>query len=271
MVIDYIVTIFKMIALKMQKNKTLILSVIGLLTMACGEKNKINEVKEGSPWGMMESIINNTKEPKFKNSTYSVLDYGAKSDGVSLNTESFRLAIKACAENGGGKVVVPRGKFLSGPIHLDDNVNLHLEEGAEILFSTNPVDYPLVHTSFEGMELMNYSPLIYAKNKKNIAITGKGVLNGQADKTNWWPWKGKTSEGGVYGYVDGQPSQRDSLNLPALMEMAQNDVPIAKRVFGENHYLRPNFIEPFDCFNVLIKDVKIINAPFWIIHPICYH
>jgi len=115
---------------------------------------------------------------------------------------------------------------------------------------------------------MNYCPLIYAYNKKNIAITGKGILNGQANETNWWPWKGSDSEGHTYGFVKGQPSQKDKLNLPALMDMAQNDEPVEKRIFGEGHYLRPNFIEPFGCTNVLIKEVKVVNAPFWILHPI---
>lgn len=243
---------------------------LALVLVSCKEiEKKDAKISDVSPWNQMDAILENLKEPQFKDATFSILDYGAVADGKTFCTEAFQKAIQACAEQGGGRVVVPAGKFLTGAIHLESNVNLHLEEGSEILFSTNPDDYyPLVHTSFEGMELMNYSPLIYAKNKKNIAITGKGVLNGQSDKTNWWPWKGKTSEGGIYGYVEGQPSQRDSLNLPTLMDMAQNDVPLEKRVFGKGHYLRPNFIEPFDCENVLIKDLTIINAPFWIIHPI---
>lgn len=243
---------------------------LALVLVSCKEiEKKDAKISDVSPWNQMDAILENLKEPQFKDATFSILDYGAVADGKTFCTEAFQKAIQACAEQGGGRVVVPAGKFLTGAIHLESNVNLHLEEGSEILFSTNPDDYyPLVHTSFEGMELMNYSPLIYAKNKKNIAITGKGVLNGQSDKTNWWPWKGKTSEGGIYGYVEGQPSQRDSLNLPTLMDMAQNDVPLEKRVFGKGHYLRPNFIEPFDCENVLIKDITIINAPFWIIHPI---
>ncbi|GGD23701.1 glycoside hydrolase family 28 protein [Flavobacterium orientale] len=247
----------------------LLFSACILLTLlfSCNANKTINTSKEVDPWLQLEQILKTIKEPTFKNADYSILAYGAVADGKTNCTEAFKKAIKACTENGGGRVIVPVGKFFTGPIHLDNNVNLHLEEGAEILFSTNPNDfYPLVHTSFEGMELMNYSPLIYAKNKKNIAITGKGILNGQADKTNWWPWKGKTSED--YGYVQGQPSQLDSLNLPALMKMANDNVPVEKRVFGNGHYLRSNFIEPFECQNVLIKDVKIINAPFWIIHPI---
>lgn len=247
-----------------------ILSLLMLVIItACNVKQNTVITDESDPWSQMQVILNSVKEPKFKKDVFSIVTYGAVADGKTMNTESFKKAIEACAKNGGGRVLVPNGKFLTGPIHLESNVNLHLEDNAEILFSTNPKDYyPLVHTSFEGMELMNYSPLLYAKNKKNIAITGKGILNGQANVTNWWPWKGSTSEGHYYGYQEGQPSQKDNLNLPALMEMAQNDVPVDKRVFGDNHYLRPNFFEPFECENVLIKDVKIINAPFWILHPI---
>jgi polygalacturonase len=239
---------------------------LNVLFISCATKKDKSEVSDVD-WGKMYQIINNVKEPVFKNKVYLVTDFGAVGDGIFDNTLVFKKAIQSCSQNGGGIVSVPFGKYFTGPIHLEDNVNFHLEDGAEILFSTNPKDYPIVHTSFEGMELMNYSPLIYAYNKKNIAVTGKGVLNGQANETNWWPWKGSTSEGSFYGFKEGQPSQKDKLNLPALMDMAQTDVPVEKRVFGEGHYLRPNFFEPFGCTNVLIKDVKIINAPFWVLHP----
>lgn len=220
-------------------------------------------------WSQLKTIEKEIKSPQFLNSDYSVLDYGAQQEDNHDNSEAFKKAIEMCSKNGGGRVIVPRGKYLTGPIHLENNVNLHLEEGSEILFSTNPNDYyPLVHTSFEGMEFMNYSPLIYAYNKKNIAVTGKGILNGQANETNWWPWKGSNSETNDYGYKKGQPSQQDDSNLPLLMDMAEKNTPIDQRIFGNNHYLRPNFIEPFGCQNVLIQGVKIINAPFWILHPI---
>jgi len=237
-------------------------------SICCKNSEKEQIIKEDNPWKNFSTILKNTVEPVFKTDTLNIIDFGAVADQKKLNTASFAKAINQCSLNGGGVVLVPKGKYLTGPIHLEDNVNLHLEEGSEILFSVNPDDYyPLVHTSFEGIELMNYSPLIYAYKKNNIAITGKGILNGQADETNWWPWKGSTSEGGTYGFTKGKPSQKDSLNLPVLMDMGQNATPIEKRVFGKNHYLRPNFIEPFECTNVLIKDVKIISAPFWIIHP----
>lgn len=249
-----------------QKNTVLILLIFSLFS--CKNEKEICSVDQQNPWDKLELIVNNTIEPVFKKDTLSILDFGAVADGKTTTTFAFKSAIEKCSNNGGGVVLVPKGKYLTGSIHLENNVNLHLEEGAEILFSTNPEDYPIVHTSFEGIELMNYSPLIYAYKKKNVALTGKGILNGQANETNWWPWKGSTSEGHYYGYKEGQPSQKDSLNLPVLMEMGQEGVSIEKRVFGKGHYLRPNFVEPFECTNVLIKDIKIINAPFWIIHPI---
>lgn len=217
------------------------------------------------PWVRMQQIEDSILAPVFPDKTFNILDFGAVSDGVTLNTEAFKAAINACSESGGGKVLVPQGRFLTGAIHLESNVNLHLEKDSEILFSTNPRDYyPLVHTSYEGIELMNYSPLIYAYKKKNIAITGKGILNGQASNENWWPWCGKD----VYGWKEGMPKQQDSLNLPRLMDLADSGVPVKDRVFGDNHYLRPSFIEPFECNNVMIEGVKIVNAPFWVIHPI---
>ncbi|TEB40532.1 glycoside hydrolase family 28 protein, partial [Flavobacterium circumlabens] len=93
----------------------------------------------------------------FSDKTYNVKDFGAVADGKTSNTLAFEKAIKECTKNGGGKVLVPNGKYLIGPIHLESNVNLHLEDQAEILFSTDAKEYPLVHTSWEGTELMNYS------------------------------------------------------------------------------------------------------------------
>ena len=225
------------------------------------EKAKLNE---NDPWSIMQQIENEIFEPVFLDKTYNIMDFGAAADGITDNTEAFKKAISACSENGGGKVLVPKGKYVTGPIHLENNVNLHLEDGSEILFSTNPNDYlPLVHTSFEGIELMNYSPLIYAYQKKNIAVTGKGILNGQANNEFWWPWCGKDT----YGWKEGMAEQKDSLNLPSLMEMGEKGIPVEERVFGDNHYLRPSFFEPFECENVMIKGVKIVNSPFWVIHP----
>ncbi|MCI5083078.1 MAG: glycoside hydrolase family 28 protein [Saprospiraceae bacterium] len=234
---------------------------------ACNEK-----VQEKSTTAVMSSAWDQAREieaaivvPDFPDNNFNVVDYGVQ-EGEDLNNASaFAKAIKACHEAGGGKVVVPAGVYYTGPIHLLDNVNLHLEEGSEIRFSTDPKDFlPMVHTSFEGTELMNYSPLVYAYGKKNIALTGKGVLNGQANNENWWWWCGKD----VYGWKDGMPHQRNESSRPRLVKMAEENVPVEERTFGEDHYLRPTFVEFFDCKNILIKDVKIVNAPFWVMHPI---
>lgn len=236
--------------------------VIITLVLSCGKQ--VSAISEANPWKKMDLIVKSIPETHFSDKTYNINDFGAIADGKTLNTAAFAKAIKACTENGGGKVMVSNGKYLTGAIHLESNVNLHLDDQAEILFSTNPKDYPIVHTSWEGTELMNYSPLIYAKNKTNVAITGKGTLNGQADSTNWWIWSGGKS----YGWQKGIPSQNDPTNREVLVDMAEKNVPVAERIFGEGRYLRPNFIEFFECNTVLVKDITVINAPFWILHPL---
>ncbi|MFO7672406.1 MAG: glycoside hydrolase family 28 protein [Lutibacter sp.] len=239
-----------------------LLLTFAILLVSCKEAKV--ELVENDPWKIMQQILDSVVEPTFPDKTFNILDFGAVADGVTNNTLAFQNAIKKCTESGGGKVIVPKGKYLTGAIHLDNNVNLHLEEESEILFSTNPFDYPIVHTSFEGIELMNYSPLIYAYKKKNIAVTGKGILNGQASNENWWVWKGHEA----YGWKKGDPSQLNENVLPRLAKMSEDNVAVSERIFGEGFYLRPSFIQPFDCENVLIKDVKIINAPFWVLHPL---
>jgi len=242
--------------------RLLLISSFVVLTN-CKQEKSVTDLND--PWAIKQQIEEGIIIPVFKNQTYNILDFGAVSDSVTNNTLAFKNAIVECSKNGGGKVIVPKGKYVTGPIHLEDNVNLHLEEGSEILFSTNPSDYyPLVHTSYEGIELMNYSPLVYAYKKKNIAVTGKGILNGQASNENWWPWCGKDT----YGWAEGMPKQTDSLNLPRLMDFGEKGIPVEDRVFGDDHYLRPTFFEPFECENVMIQGVKIMNAPFWVLHPI---
>ncbi|MBF4466433.1 glycoside hydrolase family 28 protein [Flavobacterium sp. LC2016-12] len=241
---------------------SVLFSTVIVLVLSCGKQ--ISAVSETDPWKKKDLIIKSMPKTHFLDKDYNVTDFGAVSDGKTINTAAFGKAIKACSENGGGKVIVPNGKFLTGAIHLESNVNLHLEDKAEILFSINPKDYPIVHTSWEGTELMNYSPLIFAKNKTNVAITGKGTLNGQANNTNWWVWSG----GKNYGWQKGIPSQNDPNNREVLVDMAEKGVPVSERVFGDGRYLRPSFVEFFECNTVLIKDITIINAPFWILHPL---
>lgn len=246
---------------KERKNQPILLVLLCcsvLFFISCKEK----AIPKDTPWNKMNAIIESVVPPTFPERVYNILDFGAISDGITNNTETFTRAISRCSQEGGGKVLVPAGKYLTGPISLEDNVNLHLEKDSEILFSNNLEDYPLVHTSYEGTELMNFSPLIYAYKKKDIAITGEGVLNGQGSIENWWPWSGKD----VYGWKEGDPKQHTSLEK-LKAGMSEKGVPVEKRIFGKGEFLRPTFIEPFECENVLIQGIKIINAPFWVIHP----
>lgn len=179
----------------------------------------------------------------------------------------IRKAIDAAHKAGGGRVVVPPGDYETAPIHLKSRIELHVSKGATLRFTRDTSRYPLVLTRWEGVELMNYSPLIYALDCEDIAITGEGTLDGQADEEHWWPWKGVVTgkRDDVTKNADVPAPQLADRN--ALFKMGQDGVPVAERVFGQGHFLRPSFIEPYRCRNVLIEGVTIINAPFWVTHP----
>ena len=213
------------------------------------------------PWQtVMPGILARIKPPRFPNRTFHLT---ANGDGKTDCTAAFRAAIDQCSKAGGGRVVVAPGTYLTGAIHLKNNVNLEVSEGATIKFSTNPRDYlPVVFSRWEGVELFNYSPFIYAFEQRNIAITGKGTLDGQSNNEHWWLWNGRSA----YGWKEGSGNQRDDRN--ALFAMAEKGVPVRERVFGEGHYLRPQFIQPYRCENVLIEGVSIQNSPMWEIHPV---
>ena len=189
-------------------------------------------------------------EPSFPDRVFSVADFGARAGGDHNNTAAMAAAIQACAAAGGGRVHVPAGVWLTGPIHLKSNVNLHVAEGAELRFSQRFDDYlPVVYMQRGGVRCYNYSPLIYARGCVNIAITGTGILNGQGQV--WWPWKNR------------QPG------MTRLFEAPAKGIPVEQRVFGtEADGVRPPFIQPIDCRNVLIEGVTLVSGPSWNIHPV---
>lgn len=217
-----------------------LLACIVLLTSAAGAAN--------TGWQQVPKILIKIKAPSFPDKSFNITDYGAVGDGNTNCTEAFKKAISAACQAGGGRVVVPAGVFLTGPIHLKSNINLYVSEGAVIKFLTDPNAYlPAVYTRWEGIECMNYSPCVYAYKQKNVAITGKGTLDGQG--TNWWGWK-KISD-----------------DVRQLNKDGQAGVPVNQRQYG-GKTLRPNMIEPYLCKNVLIEGVTIRNGPFWHIHPV---
>jgi len=217
-------------------------------------------------WDKLESIKKGIVAPTFADKDFPITAYGAKMDSTADALPAIRAAIDAASKNpGGGRVVVPAGVFwVKGPIHLKSHVALHLDKGSRIKFSTDAADYlPVVHTRYEGMEMMNYSPLIYAYHESDIAITGEGILDGQANNDHWWWWTGSKR----FGWKDGMPNQEMPDSKPRLNQMNKDQVPVEKRVFGAGHYLRPTFVEFYGCKNILIQGVTLINAPFWILHP----
>jgi polygalacturonase len=209
------------------------------------------------PWQALPGILERIRPPTFPDRDFPVTRYGAKGDGRTDSTAGLRKAIAAAHAAGGGRVVVPAGDYLTGPVHLRSRVNLHLAAGAVLRFSQDPAQYlPPVLTRWEGVELMNYSPLVYAFEQEDIAITGEGTLDGQADAQHWWPWKAST----------GPTSQGPA--RAKLFKQAEDGVPVAERVYGAGHYLRPQFVQPYRCRNVLIEGVTIRNSPMWILHPV---
>ena len=250
------------------KRRTLLKSAAALSVVGGGCTNNNNapqpqtgDTYSDDPWLLAQEIVNNTVVPEFPDRVFQLTDYGAVGDGTTDNTQAFKDVIAACFQAGGGKIVVSGGNFLTGPIHLQSNINLHIEQDATISFYTDPSRFlPAVFTRWEGMEMMGYSPLIYAIQKQNVAITGRGTLDGKANRSEWWPWKGN-SEWGVEGFPSQAPGRQE------LMEKVEAGVPPEQRHFSEGYYFRPPFIQPYLCQNVLIEDIKIVNAPFWLLHP----
>ena len=235
---------------------------LGLL-VGCGGDQKETVSTNDKAWELADSIRNLIVEPTFADKEFLITSYGATLDSTKLSTVAINKAIEACHLDGGGRVIIPQGTFLTGAIHLKSHVNLHLEEGAKLLFSRDTEDYkPLVKSRWEGMECMNYSPLIYAYGQENIAITGKGILDGNANNEFWWPWKAKKD----YGWKEGMDNQLAAVKK--LTQQVKDGAAVEDRVYGDGHFLRPPFIQPYNSSNILIADVKIINAPFWNINPV---
>ncbi|MFG2589695.1 glycoside hydrolase family 28 protein [Streptomyces sp. NPDC048438] len=200
---------------------------------------------------------------RFPDAWFPVTDHGAVGDGATDCTAAVRSAVRACHAAGGGHVLIPPGRWATGAIHLLSGVDLHVAEGATLLFSTDPAAYlPVVRTRWQGIEVYNYSPMIYAYGQHGIAVTGRGVLDARGDNAHWWPWKGS----GQYGWEPGMPDER--ADWVTLERWGAEGVPVTERVLGGGHYLRPSFIQPYGCTDVLIEGVTLRNSAFWNIHPV---
>lgn len=206
------------------------------------------------------------KAPEFKDRTYKAAvkpQYAA-----AKNQKIINAAIRKCAKAGGGKVVIPAGKYSTGPVTLLSDVNLCVEKGAELVFAFDRTLYPLVYTRWEGLDLWNYQPCIYAIDCRNVALTGEGTINGNGnDDGNWWYMKGLKE----HGYHEGVDEWQGTAKVgprAELIKMSDNNVPVSERRFGMGKGLRPQLVNFVRCENVLIEDVKLLNSPFWVIHPV---
>jgi unsaturated rhamnogalacturonyl hydrolase len=207
-------------------------------------------------WESVPAILARIKAPVFPARDFAITAHGATAGGADC-TAAIAQAIAAAHAAGGGRVVVPAGEFHTGAIHLKSNVNLHVAAGATLKFTPDPAKYPIVFTRWEGVECMNYSALIYAFEQENIAVTGPGTLDGGADWDTWWAWNDKKK---------GPTKQKPARDR--LIQMGETGVPVAQRVFGDGSFLRPNFIQPYRCKNILIEDVTIVRSPMWELHPV---
>jgi polygalacturonase/rhamnogalacturonyl hydrolase YesR len=218
-------------------------------------------------------IEQSIRTPKFADKAYVITKYGAKTDNTAAkNQKAIQKAIDLCSKKGGGRVVVPAGqKFLTGAIELKSGVNLEVQENAVLEFVFEPALYPIVETSWEGLECFNLSPCVYAFKAKDIAITGKGTIDGGGSNDTWWPWNGNKR----FGWKEGQTSQRN-MGRPRLLQAGEDGIPMydekgkrsPERVFTEKDRLRPQLVSFNKCEGILLEDVTLLRSPFWVIHPL---
>ena len=204
--------------------------------------------------------------PKIAERQFLITSFGAKTTATAAqNQKAINRVISLVSKKGGGKVIIPKGTWNTGAIELKSHVNLVLEEGATLHFAFEPKLYPQVRTSWEGLACWNYSPCIYAYKATDIAITGKGTIDGGGNNDTFWQWNGSPR----FGYKEGVTKESQKLGSRSkLLKMAEDGVPFDERKFGMGYGLRPQLVNMVHCERILIKDVKMINSPFWVIHPL---
>ncbi len=198
----------------------------------------------------IEAIIDTIRMPQIPAGEFRITDHGARPDGETDARPAIHAAIDQAVASGGGRVIVPAGSwFCRGPIHLQSRIDLHLEEGATILFSPDAGDYlPAVPTRWEGTEMTGYSPLVYAAHVEDVAITGKGTLDGNA-KSEFLGWIGSSDA-----------------DVQALRRSGVDGTPAEQRVYAAGTRLRPSMVQFFHAERVLLEDYTTLNSPFWVNH-----
>ncbi len=251
-----------------------LISGLALFSLSC--KSDSPDANKGTSVAQEDGLPKITR-PSFKADTFNIVKYGAVSDGVTLNTKSINEAIKKCNENGGGVVLVPGGFWLTGPIVLQSNVNLCIASDALLQFTTDFDEYPLVKTNYEGLQAVRCQSPISGKNLENVAITGKGVIDGAGEawrmvkkgKLTASQWKKLVASGGVVGPQDRiwYPSEKSLKGAQTKDAGVLKGGKTAKDFEAIKDYLRPNMISIFHSKKVLLEGVTFQNSPAWCIHP----
>ena len=211
-----------------------------------------------------KQIEKNIRQPEFKDKSYNITDFGASTKAKAAdNQKAINKAIATCCKNGGGRVVIPEGTFITGAITMLSKVNLHIEKNGVLLFAFQPELYPIVPTRWEGIDCWNLQPCVYAYKQTDIAITGQGTIDGGGENDTWWKWCGKDH----YGWKEGIISQKSG-SRARLLKMAEDGVDMNERKFGPQDGLRPQLINFNQCDGILIEDVTLLRSPFWVIHPL---
>jgi polygalacturonase len=216
--------------------------------------------------------------PKFKKDTSNILKFGAMPDGYTLNTKSINAAIDAQAKKGGGVVLIPAGLWLSGPVVLKSNINLHLATGATLLFTKDFNQFPLVATNWEGLPQMRNQSPISATGTTNIAITGKGIIDGNGDawrmvkkdKLSETQWKKLVASGGVLSddkktWYPTESSLKGSKSSNPGTLSPEKDAAFYQ---GIKDFLRPNLLLLTNCKYILLEGVTFQNSAAWCLHPL---
>lgn len=264
--------------------RSLSVLALSLFSFACTPDGKSVENGEGIDsclYSQLPFEMPRVIRPVFPDYEVNIKDFGAVPDGKTLNTEAINKAILEVSSQGGGKVIVPQGLWLTGPIELQSNVNLYTEENALILFSDNFNDYPIIETSFEGLETRRCQSPISAVNAENIAITGHGVFDGAGD--SWRPvkkgkmtesqWKSLLASGGVVENNVWYPTEGSLKGAKACKEFNNPEGIETEEQWNEiRPWLRPVLLSLAKCKKVLLEGVTFKNSPSWCLHPLsCEH
>lgn len=215
---------------------------------------------------MRELILSQIERPFFPVLERSVLEFGAVPQSEAIQTEILQKAIDTVSAEGGGKLVIPAGRYKTGALHLKSGVRLHLESRETVLaFAAENIEshYPVVFGHWEASPCYNFSALIYACDAHDIALTGEGVLDGGADKEHWWNWHHQVENAWSLDKTDLQMEDR-----MALRKMNMDGTPVEKRIFGPGHYLRPNFVQLIRCSRILLQGITLKNSPMWQLNPV---